>query len=282
MKKLLSISLYILIFSFLFFSCNPGEENKKLYRKLNDQLEKSTKFIQVTTALYLRHLDSKTYDPHTAEKARVWFSRARQIRDVTKYSFDYIDHLKLSVKSNNDSTQTNKLKETIISFVSQISNIDSNMTRTFKLEITALLQSKDSIDLFSSNLHSSAAMCLLSKLQNDMSIVESHLIEYCDNNVGSSWDGYYSRIPLINQNLTHLKNNEELEVNVGLGYLSYPSTPRIHINGDSIKENETGFYNYKLKVSGKAGKYYLPVKIEYYDYTEKKIINKTIEYIIDE
>jgi len=213
-----------------------------------------------------------------SERAKVWYSRAEKISSLSSLFFDYVEKRKLSFLDNSYK-ENDSLYNRLNSFEREIENIDTMMTKEFKTFIDSLSTGQDS-KIKSKEI--SANISLLTNLQNRIAILENMMVAYCNNNVGSGSDSYYLRIPLINQNLNHLKINEELEVNVGIGYLSYPSTPSIHINGDSITVGKAGMYNYKLKISGKAGKYSVPIKIEYYDYNSKKVtITKTIEYEID-
>ena len=155
------------------------------------------------------------------------------------------------------------------------------MTLEFKNKILNISNSLDSISVFSSGLCKEAKLCLLSKLQNRISILENSLIVFSDCKVGSTYDGYTKAIPLINQNATHLKNDEELQINVGIAFLNYPNYPKVFINNDTISSSNNGFFSYKMKISGKPGKYHVPIKVEYFDYTEKIMISKFVEYYID-
>ena len=249
--------------------------------KLKEQVENSTKFIQKSSEINLQHLESKTYDPHTEERAKIWFPKASEIRKLTSSICKYFENVKKLVESEDKSNRSKDIADSVTSFVSKISSLDSNMTDEFKSDIRSLRKSQDPTTTFSSNLSYEASISLLSRLQNQITILESQLIAYCDNQVGSNYDGFSKALPLINQNSNHLKNDEELQINVGVGFLNYPSSPRVYINGDSMTAADNGFFNYKTKVTGKPGKYIVPIKIEYYDYLKKIIVNKKVEYHIN-
>lgn len=267
---------------FLIYSCkSTTTEDRIVYLKLNEQLEYSTNFIQKSSDMYLKHLESKTYDPHTAERAKIWFPKANEIGKLTLSICNYLENIKKLVESEDKSNKSKEIADSVTSFVSKISSLDSNMTDEFKLEIRSLPKFHDSNIIFSSNLSSETSVSLLSRLQNQTTILEGQLIAYCDNQVGSNYDGYNKAFPLINQNSNHLKNDEELQIHVGVGFLNYPSYPRVYINGDSMTSADNGFFNYKTKVTGKPGKYIVPIKIEYYDYLKKITVYKKVEYYID-
>lgn len=136
-------------FSLIFFSCTSiKKEDKKVYLELNDQLEHSTQIIQELSSIHYRHLDSKTYDPNTVERAKAWFPRASQVRQLTSDIFNYLENIKHSIKVTGNSSNSDKLPEIITSFVSKVSNIDSTMTKEFKLQINSLPKFQDSIALF--------------------------------------------------------------------------------------------------------------------------------------
>jgi hypothetical protein len=273
---------YTTICCLLFYACtSTTQEDKIVYLKLNEQLEYSTNYIQESSEIYLQHLESNTHDPYIAERAKIWLLKANEIRKQTSNICKFLGNVKKLVASEDKSNRSKEIADSVTSFVSKISSLDSNMTAEFQFVIRSLPKLHDSTIIFSSNLSSEASVSLVSQLQNQITILESQLIVYCDNQLGSNNFAYKKAVPLINQNSNHLRNDEELQINVGVGFLNYPSFPRVNINGNSMTSANNGFFNYKTKVTGKPGKYIVPIKIEYYDSFKKIIVNKKVEYYIN-
>lgn len=273
----------LILTSFFFFSCESSkQEDKILLQQLSDQLDKSTESIKQVSQTSLKSLDSKTFEPSMADKANLWLSKANQIRNLTLEISRYIDSLKVNVKSSKAAINNNSISKRMTTYVIEISSIDSGLTKVFQEGISSLSDFHDSHTPPSTQTNPLVALSLLSRLENKISILESDLLKYCDLKVGSTAFIFYARVPLINQNRLYLKSNEELEINIGLGYLDYPSRSKIFVANDSLTRNENGFYTYKKKVDEKAGKHQIPIRFEYYDHNfVKKVINRTVIYNVE-
>ncbi|CAF2145270.1 unnamed protein product [Rotaria magnacalcarata] len=184
LKLLLS---YFVICCPIFFSCTSiTKEDKKVYLQLNEQLENATTNIHESSLIYLQQLELKTYDSHTVVRAKIWLTKASKIRQLSSKVFNYLENLKKSVKSTQKQNNQDSLNKTFADFIAQLSIIDSTITSEFKIEITMLQKSQDSINIFSSNLSSEATTGLLTTLQNRITILESHLLAYCNTRVGTN------------------------------------------------------------------------------------------------
>jgi len=118
---------------------------------------------------------------------------------------------------------------------------------------------------FFSSIPVIAANVILSKFVNNVKVCENETITYCYNKIGfldgpSMYDKFAA---IIGQSSNYIQAGDELIITAGVGSFSTASQPKITINGKEITVNEDAVAVHKLKTSQKAGKYFVPVKIEY-------------------
>lgn len=267
--------LYFLIIILYFESCNSSNEvNSEVLKNSEQTFHKSLSTIEEMTSFQMHNLDSKKNDPMWIERAKPRFQIALQIWNTSDSLINLIEKAKTVSAINEDS-----IYERIYAHSSFLKTLDSSMYKEFKKSIDSLpfLFEKEKMHTFSKEIR----LCIYSKLQVEIAILENSLIMYCNANTSGYREGYSFITPIINQNISHLRPFEELEVSVGLGYLNYPYYPRIFVNGDSLSYKD-GMYRYKMLVSDRKGKYKIPIKVEYFDEFEGLvIIKKEITYYVE-
>ena len=194
--RMLRTSLFVLVFINCMSSCSNDKCNAKTYSLLNEQLIKSTWFIQRSTVGISRRLEYKMTDPLTAQKATIWNEKVNKLRKQAANVFDYIENLKNRLKKEKTITQQDELYDKLTLLKQYSLDIDSNLNSGFKKEINFLTTEYDSIpegkknfkSTYFSDSSSEAIMCILSKFQNKVAIIENLLTEYCNEQIGSgSW-----------------------------------------------------------------------------------------------
>jgi len=268
--------LYCLLItaSFLIISCNSqNRANSFVLKETISSLQKSNIRLQDLANYRMAHLNSKTYDPMWAERARPWMEKAKAIWTKTNDLNDYLERAKINLGITIDS-----LHDRLHLHKVYLSKVDTSLYKQFKSSIDSLPIFNN---LFTDQLAGEFRNALITKLQVDLTAIEYDLITYCNSNVPGYQEGYAVTIPLINQNYSHLKPADELEITVGLGFLNYPTYPRVLVNGDSLSYLD-GMYKYKLQVPEAHGLQRVPIKIQYFDHSRGLItINKELTYYID-
>jgi hypothetical protein len=126
------------------------------------------------------------------------------------------------------------------------------------------------------------AYVILSKLENNVRTNESKLINFCDNQIGYlDESSMFDKIQvLIGQNSTCVKAGEELIIEAGIGSFSTTVKCTALINGNDIPVIG-GIAVYRIKSHFKAGKYSIPVKIDYIaEDGSKRNVTKTVSYTV--
>ena len=78
-------------------------------------------------------------------------------------------------------------------------------------------------------------------------------------------DAFFDKVGIIiAQSATIIKAGDKIEITAGIGTFSMAGNPKITIHGKLI-QMENAVASYKFKTPLKAGKYFVPVKIEYTD-----------------
>ena len=175
-------------------------------------------------------------------------------------------------------------------FKKEILNVDPKITRVFedKLIITSEgfesseNSQKDFSKTFFNHLPAVGALVLLSKFENNVLIIENQFVTFC-NFQQSYRDIFFSTFnTLIGQSSNYLKGGDELEITAGVGAFSTTNNPKITVN-DKLIPLENGVAIYKIKAQLKAGKYFIPVKIEYItEDGRKEVVTKNISYTVIE
>ena len=297
-----SILICLLISLILFSnSCSGNDENSEnIYRAGEDGLVQSEKFIESQNSYIYASLDQKMTDPVIHEKASQWLPKARKIKKLSDDMVTLINKLKTELKSEKDLRDAvnrifyvkgkgTDLFEKIVKYKNELLAVDSQLYKEFAGNILITAQSFDSTKsdadkfkkYFFKNSPPSLVLNVLSGFNNNIRIAESRMITYCNlkcSVINDSWSTYSA---IIAQNTKYLKAGDEIEVTAGVGSFSKAAKPDIIINGRNIKIGDEGVAIYKLKASGKPGKYKIPAFINFIDeegYHKQLVSN--IEYTI--
>ncbi|MBY0537600.1 MAG: hypothetical protein K2P88_17220 [Chitinophagaceae bacterium] len=263
-------------------SCRSRISNQELtLTAITQELEENIKVSKSLTQQNFHQLLAKTYDPSTAERAKRWYLIADSIKAYSTTLDSQIILLKENIRSKNTPFSTDSIRKNLQAYGRAYEQLDSSAFSRFTTICKSLQTVADSIDQIKANISKEQALAILTKLQSQVSLSETYFIEYCNSRVPNYDDSYYNETPLINQNVKKLKAKEELEINVGLGFLSYPSYPKILVNGTPIASSENGFFQYKMKAPEAKGVYRIPIVIDYILYNKRIVVKKEVSYEVE-
>ena len=295
-RNLLSISTIILIFT----SCShESEKNLAIIKTLDESLAYSNKLLNVSTSEILISLNEKLNERSTQERAKIWFQKAQTVEAATKEVNNYIEKIKVELleKGGKNSYAVRKLLnrnadgiyEGLMNYKETVLATDDRIHKQFSRSLVVVSSlfdtlGKNGTDLFNTffdneNIYPSKAM--LTKLQNNVKVIENKVIMFCHEQVGAVGGPCISMWPIIGQSSTIVQAGERIELTAGIGSFYFDFEPHVSIYGKEIPITERGLAVYKLKASSKPGKYYVPVKINYTDQDGKQItVQKEIEYTV--
>ncbi|MEO7923001.1 MAG: hypothetical protein ABIR30_04935 [Chitinophagaceae bacterium] len=257
--------LYALVI--FFYSCSGSSEKDKIViKQMEESLVNSNKIIGYSTDAHLKALEEKTQDPATMERAKVWFSKARQIATLSRKIYDHIEGFKNKIHSNKKAADS--LHEKLLQYKQDILNTDSLILLQFEKDFKFIKSS----DHFSSS-------GLLTSLENNIKISENKIITFCEAQIGSvDGAGFFNSYSfLASQNSNIVKPGDDLEIVAGIGSFSRAAQPNIKINGLSLEIGEENYAHYKMKVLNIPGKYKIPVSISYFNNVTGKDETRSID-----
>ncbi|MBL0183500.1 MAG: hypothetical protein IPP96_14890 [Chitinophagaceae bacterium] len=311
MQPILAIIFSMLIFS----SCKQNSDNNlHVYNIAEEGLQQSTVTISKSTDLIFLELKEKTFEYATKEKAMFWQPIAMEIKRLSDGMVNYIVSLKKEFKdesggndlANKDWQNNSKVTEHVlkshgkgsqllrklVQYKNDILVVDPMIKARFESAINVFAnessyEAGDSVRFIKSffgEIPIAAVNVILSKLENNIRVYENELAKFCFNQIGSTDGGFmFNKIQvLVGQNSTCLKTGEELIIEAGMGSFSSTVKCTILINGENIPVID-GVAIYKSKIHLKAGKYSVPLKIDYISEDGiKKSVTKNVSYTVVE
>jgi hypothetical protein len=125
------------------------------------------------------------------------------------------------------------------------------------------------------------AMIMLNKIQSDVLAAERMLIEYCRNKIPTPCFSYDRFKAIGALSSAYVKAGQSIEVTAGVGSFTAYAKPRITIDGKEIKLDQDAVAVYKFVATGKPGKHWVPVTIEFSKRDgSRETVWKRCEYVI--
>ncbi len=316
MKKDIPVAILLL---FGLSACKNNDYTIQ-FKALNEGLKQYGNNIRESNLLIYDDLSDKLHDARMAAKAGIWQPKAAYVKTVADSMMAFIEALNDKLKkeagladtgnsaiaggNNQDAVKTvfekqgyaEILYRKLIDFNEKaLATLNPDEFKDNPILEADLKKAKETFrkqfpiykempvaDWFK-NTSAPAAMAMLNKLQNDVALTVNQLSGYFKNQIGCLDCGGFETFSVIAaQNSTYLKAGQLLEITAGVGTFSWASRPKITINGKHIALDQAGVAIYKMKTPEKAGKYSVPVKIEYVkpDGSASSLIKK-IEYIVE-
>ena len=273
----------------------------------------SNKNISASTESVYQAFKERINDYSTKMQAEVWEPKIREIKKLSDSIINYIKQLKEELKheaggnspGNNDwennLSVTNhvfeshgkgkELLEKLVKYKKAILSVDPQFNNRFEEKISVFSNGlnfsttdvKMFTRIFFGKIPIIAANLTLDKFENNVKIIENQIVTFCFYQIGYLDGIGESYSFLIGQSSSYLKAGDTLEINAGMGEYTNRSNPKITINGKNALLQDDAFAVYKFRTPSKAGKYYVPIKIEYVTVNGKKeVLSKTISYTIAE
>lgn len=266
---------------------------------------------KIQSQILYESLKAKMEMPENAEKGTLWFNKSMQIKGLSSNIYDYVDSLKDKLlkeageeKENAIDNNANKklvaeyfkgqkksdeLYDRLKLYIRDVLNIDQEINKEFQFKLYAFGIKREGgendkkifSEVYFDNVSLAEAMLVLSNFQAGIRTDEYDLAIYCYNKTNSfSWLRCVDRpLPLATLSSSYVKPGETIEVTVGIGMMSTLTKPSFTINDRAIEMNESGVAIYKINTKNKAGKYSIPVKIEYTQADgSKSYLSKDLQY----
>lgn len=308
---------FILIFCiiFIFSACKSNSDNSiSIFRAIDEGLEKSSKIISADNDRIYRLMEESLLDPKTRDGMKVWQPKAIKIKELSDSIVRYIEGLKEDLVNeagpvkpeDKDALERNEtvvdhvfqshgkgkeLFEKLINYRQGILSVDPKLNKQFKNDVVIfsryfdqnIKEGDEFTKIFFYEKSAIAARTMLSQFENNIKGNESNLINFCNSQMCIMDIFYDSFTPLISLSSSCVKGGEEIEINAGVGAFTTAVQPRITINNTSIKVNENGLGIYKIKTQTKAGKYFVPINVDFIaEDGRKESFKKTISYTVIE
>lgn len=268
--------------SFIFYSCktdNTNEINQQVIQSLNE----SNITINQSTAIALKSLEDKTYDPITFEIAPPWYKKAVTVNNATNNLINLIDTLSRRKLAEEELTIVyNKTLEYKSLVLENNEELINSFERDFNilnhlLSLSGVDSSDKTSDIKTSERNTSL---VLATLKNKIRILENKVIHFCNLKTSMIIEDFQSYSMIAAQNANILSPGSVLEIKAGIGAFSFSSRPIISIDGTTVPLNESGYASFSKKVPYNTGNYKIPVRISFFNQTtgknETKLVN--IEY----
>jgi len=309
-QKMINI-MYLFLTAML--ALNISAEILNAFKTVNRSLENTNNTVNKSTDAIMKSLEKKTTDPANAERALIWFPKAKQVVSTSKTLYDYIETLKgkiLTMAGGNPSDKTAKYDEGNQSHVTKLMVDDGEAKKLFgmlskyKTDILGIdsaikTEFEKSLDIDLSNppgqdgkvkpweiayfhmVPTVAGLTILSKFQNDIKTAENKVVAFCHAKVGEVEVVFDTYAAIVGQNSNYLMPGQEIEIKAGVGAFSKAAQPTISIGGSSVAIGEEGYALYKGAAGG-VGSHTIPVRISFTNQTTGKpdVREVNVEYTV--
>ena len=305
--------MYLVLTALL--ALNVSSEILNAFKTVNNSLEETNRVVNQSTSDVMTSLEEKKKDPGTAEKANIWYQKAKQAQDLTTVLNTYIQGLKdkilteagadYSKRTKSDSAykddnldiatrlmvehgEGKKLLASLTKYKADILGIDPLITNEFSKSIPVHLERPKTQNKGNNTWEAAyfrmvptvAALTILSKFQNDVKTTENKVVTFCHEQVGKVIYRQDAFAALAIANTTNALPGQEIEITAGVGGFSKAITPQISIGGQRVALGEDGAAHYKFKAD-RLGSNSIPVVITYTDQDGKvQNITKTVDYVV--
>jgi hypothetical protein len=308
--------MVVIFFAFVFSSCsNKSESILAAFKATEEGLMKSNEAIANSSNVIYHALEDKLSRPESARQASVWQPKAMYIKLKSTEIINYIETLTkelkeeagLKIKNGREvfqednldavnrvlinKSKAEELHKKLQQYKQDILSVDPELNKQFSKSSIIITREyeldenkqKDFTKTFFDGVPVITAFAMLRKFENNVRVLENEFITYCNFKIADYNDGFTMFSTLIGQSSNYVKGGDKIEINAGVGVYSLNSNPKVIIMEKEIDCKTNGFATYKFTTPLKAGKYSVPVKIEYFniDGTRRSATNK-IEYTVVE
>ncbi len=184
-----------IILTILLYSCHAKTGNANV-QALEEGLINSNKAFELSSKMAMLSLKNKLDNPSTAEVAKTWLPRARQIREYSKQVYNFIEAL-YKKEGGPGPSEISSLYERLKRYKDDVIAIDLSIRKIFSNNLVLTTKSFDESDpgidgfrkTFFSNAGTEDKTAILTKFQNNIKIIENRLLIFCNESSGATWFG---------------------------------------------------------------------------------------------
>ncbi|HEX6190781.1 MAG TPA: gliding motility protein GldM [Chitinophagaceae bacterium] len=302
--------MYLVLTALL--ALNVSSEILNAFKTVNNSLEKTNTTVNNSTKTVMESLTDKMSDPTTRERATLWQPKAKQVVDLSKNVYDYIQGLKdqilteaggkpgdpnKSFKEDNldiatrimvDKGEGKKLHDALAKYKADVLAVDPLIKQNFENSLQIDLTKPPTKNKGNNTWEAAyfrmvptvAAMTILSKFQNDVKTSENKVVSFCHEQVGKVTVRFDTYTAIVGQSTTYAMPGQKIDIMAGVGAFSKQALPKITINGEPVPIGEDGAAHKEI-AAGAIGDRSVPVRIEYVDQEGKpQVIERKIEYTV--
>src|SRR5688572_19496717 len=302
--------MYLVLTALL--ALNVSSEILNAFKTVNNSLEKTNTTVNSSTQTVMTSLTDKMSDPTTRDRATIWYPKAKQVVDLSKNVYTYIQGLKdnilteaggkpgdpsKSFKEDNldiatrimvDKGEGKKLYDALAKYKSDVLGVDPLIKQNFENSLQIDLTKPPTKNKGNNTWEAAyfrmvptvAAMTILSKFQNDVKTSENKVVSFCHEQVGKVTVRFDTYAAIVGQSTTYAMPGQEIDIMAGVGAFSKQALPKITIAGSAVPIGDDGAAHMKIN-AGAIGNRSVPVRIEYVDQEGKpQVIEKNVEYTV--
>jgi gliding motility-associated protein GldM len=302
--------MYLVLTAML--ALNVSAEILNAFKTVNRSLQNTNAVVAESTTTIMSSLEQKKNDPSTAEKAKIWWDKAKQIQDFSTATYTYIDGLKTQIMTLSkydptsesgkgvdnldvstrllvDKGEGKKLYQSLADFKKNVLGVDPILTKEFEKSLPIDLtipktQNKGNQNSWETAyfrmVPTIATLTILSKFQNDVKTTENRMISFCHSQVGQVVlrNDAYAALAIADAN--YVLPGQSINITAGVGGFNKTVRPTITIGGQALQVGEDGTVTKKIDAGG-IGEHTVVVHISYKDQdgTERSV-DKKIAYTV--
>jgi len=309
MQRLIAFISFAIIFS----SCsNKSKSDLAIFKTAAIGFEQSIISTSSSNEYIYHALDDRWHNPRTTVFGPIWQPKTALIKEINEKMSNYIESLakqlkqKAGLKTENGRERFEEDNEDAVTslFVTQgkgrelqgklnqyrndMLAIDPEFLREFEQVIIDVSDSNYKSSFTNNYFHDipvAGAFALLKRFESVTKITENNFLRFCLSKTSYSGCGFMTRVQaIVSQNSNYLKGGDKIEITAGIGSFYAAASPKITINNKVFKPGYIdGVAKYELKTPLKAGKYIIPVKVEFTDESGRKLyMEKRVEYTVIE
>lgn len=275
------LSLTCILFITILSSCNEKEKNTdKVIQMMSTELSAVSEEIEWDNESLYKKMESKLYDPLTAEKATIWNAKAEAVRKEIKTVVNYLQTQR-QIKNKNWDSIDFRIKRGGL----QLREIDPELKIIFKDDIydfvTSLSFTKNLISFFREN-NTNVEESMLNKIECNARRIEHKVLMFCDMKSTPIQCMRFEKTGiLLGQNTTHLRKGDQLVISAGIGEFKLSANPQMTVDGYKMEITDA-FGTYKTVIHESPGRHSKKIVIKYTtENGERKKEEKEVEYTVD-
>jgi len=301
----------VIVFAIVYSSCaNKSQSYLAVLKASEVGLNQSIATISASNKIIYNAIEDRAKNPVTAQFAAAWQPKAMLIKDICLSTINYIETLVKELKEAAGLKMENtrevyreddkdavsdlfiskgkgiELQEKLQKFKQDMIAVDSQSLFQFDITMINVADSNfkgSFVKTFFENTSTIAALVLLRRFESAVCNDENNFITFCLNKSASFVHIRDYIAPIISLNSNTVRAGEDITITAGVGMFSTVMQPIITIGKTTLQPGDQGVVTYEFKAIGKAGKYIIPVKIEYVKPDkEKETITQKVEYTIVE